>query len=122
MNKLIIRNYKAVVKRGLISPKTTQKEFWLKLNEEVDECHLPYMAKDKEELSKELTDVICVCTNWLTHLGFDIESLLIKNAVKNEQRADKLKRIKPQPLKVAKTKNKLTSINLLEQALKQKEL
>lgn len=91
MNQLLKDNYEAVVQRGLIKKETTFKEFWEKLNEEFYECHLPYMKKDRTELSKELTDVICVCTNWLIHMGFDPEQLLKENAEKNFERAAKLK-------------------------------
>jgi phosphoribosyl-ATP pyrophosphohydrolase len=87
MKDLIQRNYNAVVARKLISEATTDKQFWEKLSEEYDEVYQPYMKKDRKELSKELTDVMVVCVNWLTHMGFDIPQLLEQNAIKNEERA-----------------------------------
>ena len=86
MKELIQRNYDAVVARKLISESTTDKQFWEKLSEEYDEVYQPYMKRDRKELSKELTDVIVVCINWLTHMGFDIPKLLEQNAIKNEER------------------------------------
>jgi phosphoribosyl-ATP pyrophosphohydrolase len=87
MKELIQRNYDVVVARKLISEATTDKQFFDKLTEEYEECYRPYMKKDRAELSKELTDVMVVCINWLTHMGFDIPQLLEQNAIKNEERA-----------------------------------
>jgi phosphoribosyl-ATP pyrophosphohydrolase len=87
MKDLIKRNYDAVVARKLISEATTDKQFYDKLSEEYDEVYMPYRKQDREELSKELTDVMVVCANWLHHMGFDISKLLENNAIKNEERA-----------------------------------
>jgi phosphoribosyl-ATP pyrophosphohydrolase len=63
------------------------KEFFDKLLEEKNEVIVAYAEKNSLELPKELTDLMVVCMNWLTHKGFDIPKLLEQNAIKNEERA-----------------------------------
>lgn len=84
MNNIIKRNYDAVVERGLINDRTTDRQFLLKLEEEFIEV---WTEDYMDERAYELIDVIIVCTNWLYHRGYDIEKLLIKCAEKNEKRA-----------------------------------
>lgn len=87
MEKIIKRNYEAVVKRGLITPDTKDKDFLLKLEEETEECVDAYFHRTEEDLFNEIGDVITVCCNWLYHKGVDIEILLEQIARKNEGRS-----------------------------------
>ena len=86
LESVLQRNYDAVVSRGLISKNTLTYEFLEKLLEEVDEVKIELVMDNKENLASELTDVLCVCSNWLIHKGFNPIELLIKNAEKNEKR------------------------------------
>jgi len=85
------RNYQATVKRGLITPKTTDSEFIEKLKEEVDELQievdLPFFSNTTGR-DMELADVIIVCLCMAKHLNIDIESELIKKTIYNENRND----------------------------------
>jgi predicted house-cleaning noncanonical NTP pyrophosphatase (MazG superfamily) len=71
MKDLIEENYKSIVKRGLITEKTSLKEFTDKLDEEVKEFKEYY---DPEELA----DIILVCLNIAKHWNIDIEKELKK--------------------------------------------
>ncbi len=79
MRYIIEENYKSIVKRGLITPKTTLKEFIDKIDEEVEEFKVCY---DKEELA----DIILVCLNYAHHYDIDIESELLKKIEINKNR------------------------------------
>jgi NTP pyrophosphatase (non-canonical NTP hydrolase) len=83
MKKLIEDNYKSIVDRGLITPSTTDLDFFNKLIEEVDEV---YTAKTNDDLKEEMADVILTTLNWAHHKGFDIEKELQKKIDKNFQR------------------------------------
>jgi NTP pyrophosphatase (non-canonical NTP hydrolase) len=85
MKNIVERNYKAVVNRGLIDTKTTNYEFFDKLQEENYEVWNS-LDGNMEDLHKEIIDVMVVCMNWLRHHHVDIEKLLIENAIKNENR------------------------------------
>lgn len=87
MKALIDRNYKSIVDRGLITPKTTLKEFIMKLEEEVQEF---IDAETPENFSEELADVILVCFNIANHYKIDIQKELIYKIYKNEERAKKI--------------------------------
>lgn len=80
MKKLIEENYKSIVKRGLITPTTTKKEFLDKLFEEVSEFEYCYLENKGEINSEELSDIILVCLNIAKHYKIDIEKEL-KNKI-----------------------------------------
>lgn len=87
MQKLIKRNYNAVVKRGLITHDTTEQDFMDKLIEEVTELKFEVDRQNHEKKMDELGDCLTVIFNWCEHFGIDHEILLIKTARKNENRA-----------------------------------
>lgn len=86
------RNYEAVVKRGLITYKTLDAEFFFKLKEETDEVMQELLTYKSEKMEHEIADCLVVCANWLIHRGVDVEKILIEIAEKNENRANGLKK------------------------------
>lgn len=82
------RNYDAVVKRGLITYKTTDYQFYLKLKEEVKEALYEIVIDRNTFLNEEIADCLVVCINWLIYRGVDIEKILTEIAEKNEKRAN----------------------------------
>ncbi len=83
MKKLIKDNYKSVVKRGLITPYTTDIEFFNKLEEEVNEV---WCALTNEDELEEMADVILTVLNWANHKGYNIEKALKEKIKKNFNR------------------------------------
>ena len=79
------RNYAATVSRGLITPKTTDREFVSKLFEE---CHeVDNFLRFTGNIDPfEIADVIIVCLNMAKHFDIDIESALEQKTVINEKR------------------------------------
>lgn len=75
MKQLIEDNYNSIVKRGLITPNTTRKEFFDKLKEEVFELEA-YEYQNHRIDPLELADVILVCFNISKHYNIDIEKEL----------------------------------------------
>lgn len=91
MQQLITRNYASIVKRGYITQDTTSKQFFDKLEEEVNEVFDEYILHKKgkpNNLGEELADVILTCLNYAHHFGIDIEKELHKKIEKNENRKD----------------------------------
>ena len=84
MKNLIERNYQSIVDRGLITPTTSIREFWMKLEEEVQEFIEAESVKNRNE---ELADIILVCFNIAKHYNIDIEKELVNKIIKNELRA-----------------------------------
>lgn len=85
MKSIINENYKSIVDRGLITSKTTKRDFILKLEEEVQEytdAALHGHGSEKEELA----DVILVCLNIAKHYNIDIEKELITKIEINKKR------------------------------------
>lgn len=80
MKAIIETNYAATVARGKITNNTTDTEFILALEEEVQEL-IDSMTSGGVE--HELADVILVCLNMARHFGIDIEGQLIDNITKN---------------------------------------
>ncbi len=80
MKKLIEDNYNSIVKRGLITPETTAREFIMKLEEEVQE-YIEAELHSLPNVKEELADVILVCLNIAKHNNIDIEQEL-KNKIK----------------------------------------
>jgi NTP pyrophosphatase (non-canonical NTP hydrolase) len=72
MKKLINDNYKSIVARGLITPATTNGDFFKKLSEEVNELHEVFIIHEMID-AEELADVILVCLNIAKHYNIDIE-------------------------------------------------
>jgi phosphoribosyl-ATP pyrophosphohydrolase len=91
MKALFERNYKAVVKRGLINGFTTDYGFLSKLKEEALEAESEIDFKEpivNTPLDLEIADCLIVCSNWLIHRGVDLKDILTKIAEKNENRND----------------------------------
>jgi len=86
MKNIIESNYKSIVDRGLISPKTTKRDFILKLEEEVQEF-IDASLNSNESESEELADVILVCLNIAKHYGINIEREIKNKIRKNFNRA-----------------------------------
>ena len=88
MKHIIDKNYKSIVKRGLITPKTTHVEFFDKLNEELNEVKLEIMKSeiDNRLLGFELADVILTALNYAKHYNIDIEYLIKEKIKINENR------------------------------------
>ena len=82
LKQIIERNYKATVKRGLITDKTTPFEFALKLKEEVSEWH-----NDPND-PHENADVILVILAYCEHHNIDIQKALEEKTIYNENRKD----------------------------------
>ena len=72
MNELIKQHYEAIVKRGLIKPDTTDREFSKAAISELIEW-----TEDFE--TQEAIDLVAVVLNSLHHKGVDIESEFKKN-------------------------------------------
>jgi hypothetical protein len=80
------RNYQATVKRGLITPKTTESEFIAKLFEEVRELDNSRRFFGKFD-PYELADVMIVCLSIAKHYDVDIIKSLEDKTIINEKRA-----------------------------------
>lgn len=87
---LFEQNYQAVVKRGLITPETTNLQFMRKVEEEFYEVEIEHL-KESDNLYMELADLMNVCSNWLIYRGQDPEYWLTKVLQKNENRVKQLK-------------------------------
>lgn len=78
------RNYDATVRRGLITTDTQMNEFIHKLYEEVTEL------KDSTQFGimdgLELADIIIVCLSVAKHMDIDIQDMLEKKTIINENR------------------------------------
>ena len=83
MQELFIRHYKAVCERGLIDHNTTDFEFFQKGKEELSE-----IAESGYEDAQEITDLMCVCANWLIHKGYVLESEVLQNVERQERRSE----------------------------------
>lgn len=88
MKKLIEDNYKSIVKRGLITPNTTKKQFIDKIYEEVNELECEYLNKFGFVDEFELADIILTCLNMAKHYNIDIEKVLKEKIKINENRHD----------------------------------
>ena len=91
MQDLIKRNYASIVKRGYITSETTSKQFFDKIEEEVNEVFDEYILHKKgkpNKLGEELSDVILTCLNYAHHFSIDIEKEILKKIDKNETRKD----------------------------------
>lgn len=78
------RNYEATKRRGLITDKTTQEDFAIKLREEVQELY----ESDPNDWS-ELADVALVCFAMAEHYGIDLVEEMRKKTEFNETRPSK---------------------------------
>jgi len=86
MKKLIDRNYRSIVKRGLIDKDTTFEDFYRKLEEECEELANDYFYKN--EINEfELADVILVCLNMAKHYNINIHKVLNQKIRINETRS-----------------------------------
>lgn len=92
LKEIQIRNYKATVKRGLISQNTTFEDFINKLEEEVNELNLselPFVNEVNVPFfdERELADVVLVCLAMAKHYNVDILKELENKTLINEERA-----------------------------------
>lgn len=85
MQKIIEDNYKSTVNRGLITNRTTTRDFILKLNEEVQEFKDFYRQTTKID-PLEVADIILVCLNLCKHNDIDIEKHLTEKIKINQNR------------------------------------
>jgi NTP pyrophosphatase (non-canonical NTP hydrolase) len=90
LKQIIKRNYKATVKRGLITPTTNFNDFYLKIVEETEELNLSKLPFTKDDWwdKTELADIILVCLAMAEHYKIDIEKVLEEKVKYNEQRKD----------------------------------
>jgi len=91
MQDLIKSNYASIVKRGYITPDTTDLQFIRKIEEEFEEAIYESLLRRKNmthNLGEELADVILTCLNYAHHFSIDIEKELQKKIEKNEKRKD----------------------------------
>lgn len=89
-NKLVDRNYHAIVGRGLINPDTTDREFINKMAEELREIQIAHdCGVSENELLGEIVDLMSVCASRIKHKGYDVQEIFEKYAtVKNEWRSE----------------------------------
>ena len=95
MQKLIERNYKTIVDRGLIDTETTIVEQARAVRIEYDEfsnafhdCLLNNSNYNQLHLAEEVGDFILAGLNLLKMMGLDPEQILINDIEKNEHRAE----------------------------------
>ena len=86
MDQLIERNYKSIVKRGLINDETKFSDFILKLDEEVYEFKEAYLFNDDYWI--EAADIILVIFNMARHYNINIQDILKEKIIINENRHD----------------------------------
>jgi NTP pyrophosphatase (non-canonical NTP hydrolase) len=86
MKKIIDLNYKSIVARGLITPKTGMDEFLAKIDEEVAEFKHEVLHGTDVLLNEELADIILVFLAMAKHYTIDIEYELKKKIRKNLKR------------------------------------
>jgi len=87
LKEITERNYKATVKRGLITPDTNTSHFIGKIDEELIEldevCYIDGVSDESE-----LADIIIVCLNMAKHFNIDIQEALEEKTIYNETRKD----------------------------------
>jgi len=83
MKTLIEQNYQSIIKRGLITDKTTVQEFVDKIYEEVNELE---EAETEKELVFEMADVILTVLNYARHFNYPIEKTLKQKIEINKNR------------------------------------
>ena len=83
------QNYESVRQCGKINQDTTEREFELKLHEELWEVANAVNFNDKAD---ELGDLILTCTSYLIHFGYDPESVIERMTEKNLKRLELHKR------------------------------
>ncbi|HWR94118.1 MAG TPA: hypothetical protein VN192_02840 [Flavobacterium sp.] len=85
------RNYQATVRRGKITPATTEQDFINKIKEETaeleDEVWWPFNDNPTYQ-EAELADIIIVCLNYAKHFNIDIKTALEQKTIYNENRND----------------------------------
>lgn len=93
--EIVLRNYEATEKRGLINNKTNFFDFTNKLDEEVNELKLSYKLlwpKPFEEHCRfdasELADISLVCDAMALHYGIDLQAEKEAKMRINETRND----------------------------------
>lgn len=85
IEQIIERNYKATVKRGLISESTGFKDFINKLKEEVAELE---SEKFTDNMSVEMADVALVIFAMAEHYNINLIAEMERKTLYNEKRND----------------------------------
>jgi NTP pyrophosphatase (non-canonical NTP hydrolase) len=83
LSEIQTRNYAATVRRGLITEKTVDLEFIIKIFEEASELA---KAKNDDDIRDELADVIITCLSFAHHFDIDVEFGLECKTLFNEMR------------------------------------
>lgn len=86
-NKLIERSYLAIKKRGLITDKTIESEFFIKAKEELKEVCEAFLIDEKHYI-EEWVDLATVAIMQIHHLGYNFIEEFEKVIIKNETRND----------------------------------
>ena len=90
MKNIINDNYASIVARGLITEKTSDRDFLKKLNEEVNELTYAVQVSEihpENNIPEEIADCIMVLLNYAKHYNIDIIQE-IQNKIKiNYERA-----------------------------------
>ena len=85
IEQIIERNYKATVKRGLISESTVFKDFINKLKEEVTELEA---EKFTDNMAVEMADVALVIFAMAEHYNINLIAEMERKTLYNEKRND----------------------------------
>ena len=85
IEQIIERNYKATVKRGLISESTEFKDFINKLKEEVAELE---SEKFTDNMAIEMADVALVIFAMAKHYNINLITEMERKTLYNEKRND----------------------------------
>jgi len=82
------RNHAATVRRGRITDKTTDEDYFIKLEEEINELNMAVYSENQNNVPLEMADIIIVVLNFAKHLNIDIQAALIQKTYINENRKD----------------------------------
>lgn len=85
IEQIIERNYKATVKRGLISESTGFKDFINKLKEEVSELEAEHFT---DNMAVEMADIALVIFAMSEHYNINLIAEMERKTLYNEKRND----------------------------------
>jgi NTP pyrophosphatase (non-canonical NTP hydrolase) len=86
IKEIIGRNYYATKRRKLITDKTTNLDFIIKLQEEVSELEESFSFSEIDD--SELADVVLVCFAMAQHNKIDLLKAMEVKMLYNEKRTD----------------------------------
>lgn len=86
LNEIIERNYQATIRRGKITPTTTEFECFDDIMGECEELRETLGDKITRFDVFELADIILTCHTMGKQFGYDMEKILIKKTLYNETR------------------------------------